>query len=244
MERLASSVHGESVTELAAHLGLPKSTAHGILAALEEWGWVLRDPLTRRYTCGYAFTELLGRAKVSVSLIDHIHPFLQDLATRSDEDVFLGAFSAQHIWILDQVESSKKLKVSTRPGTRLSIFAGAAGKVCLAFQDREATERLVRSHELPRFTPRSIVDPDAYMSALSKVREEGVAFDIEEYIPNVRAVAAPLFFRKGRRMRLVGGIWIVGLASSMTETKMSQLGALAKTVCASASERISGTDLR
>jgi DNA-binding IclR family transcriptional regulator len=238
MGKITGSQSGVSITELASELELPKSTTHGILAALEDCGWVLRDPLTRRYTCGYSFTDLLGRAKVRISLMDHIHPFLEDLAVRSDEDVFLGTFSSRHIWILDQVESSKKLKVSTRPGTKLSIFAGAAGKVCLAFQDRKSAELLVKAHNLPRFTPRSIVEPVAYLSALSEVRRAGVAFDVEEYIPDVRAVAAPLFLHKSRRSRLVGGIWIVGLSSSMTEAKMSRLGEIAKASAEAASRLI------
>ena len=58
LELIVSAPENPGVSRIAADLSLAKSTTHGILAALEETGWVLRDPVTRKYTGGHALIEL------------------------------------------------------------------------------------------------------------------------------------------------------------------------------------------
>jgi len=228
MNRIAGFPGTPGISRIAADLGLAKSTTHGILAALEQVGWVLRDPVTRKYTCGHAFRDLAQSAEISLPLVGHARPHINKLGGELDEDVFLGMFTRHYILILDQVESTKKLKVSTRAGTRLSIFAGAAGKVFLAYADQETVAKLLQENKLPRFTPRSITERAKYLAELEKVRREGVALDNEEYIPDVKAVAAPVFYGMGLRRRIVAGIWVVGLSSELTETKLRKAAGLAK----------------
>ncbi len=193
LARIVSGQQNPGISEIAQDLSLPKSTTHGILAALEESGWILRDPITRKYTCGHALLELASSARVRIPFLDVARPFGRRLAAQVDQDVFVGIFTLAHIVILEQFESSRRLKVATRPGTKLSIFAGAAGKIFLAHLDPELATSLVRSAVLPRFTARSITEPERYLSELEKVRGVGIAIDMEEYIPDVRAVAVPIF---------------------------------------------------
>lgn len=238
MNKILTATRNPGVTEIAADLSLAKSTTHGILAALEAAGWVLRDPVTRGYTCGHFFRDLAGSAKVRIELTEEARPFLERLSAEVDEDVFLGMFTREFLLILDQVESAKELKVASRPGTRLSVFAGASGKIFLAFQPRDFTERLVRSSTLPRFTARSITQPDAYLAELDRVRGEGIALDIEEYIPDVRAVAAPIFHGKGARKRLAAGVWVVGLSSGLHDGKIKAAAELTRKTAHAISEAI------
>ncbi|MCA1959894.1 MAG: IclR family transcriptional regulator [Desulfomonile sp.] len=220
MNMILTATHNPGVSEIAAELSLAKSTTHGILAALEASGWVLRDPVTRGYTCGHYLSDLAGSAKVRIQLTDEARPFLEKLSAEIDEDVFLGMFTWDYILILDQVESARELKVASRPGARLSIFSGASGKMFLAFQPRDVVTRVVRSATLPRFTAKSVTEPEAYLAELDRVRREGVAYDIEEYIPDVRATAAPIFHGKGSRRRLVAGVWTVGLSWGLHDGKI------------------------
>ena len=148
-----------------------------------------------------------------IPLVDQTRPYLERLEAELDEDIFLGICIGHQLLILDQIESSKELKMRARPGTRISVFAGAAGKIFLANDDPQAVSRRIRSQPLPKFTPDSITDADRYMADLDKVRAEGVAWDIGEYLPNVWAVAVPIFYGKKTRKRMVAGFWVVGLDS-------------------------------
>lgn len=227
------------ISEIASSLSLAKSTTHGILAALEQSGWVLRDPLTRKYTCGHQLKETAATAQVRVPMVDKARPYLEVVGAQLDEDVLLGMFTPHYLLILDVIESSKRLKVSTKPGTQVPIFAGAAGRIFLAFHERAMVEELVRGSGLPRYTDNSITDPDEYLKELEKVRQEGVALDREEYIRDVRAVAAPIFHGTKMRKRIVAGVWVVGLSSSFSLEKMDRAVGLVKDATAEISRVIS-----
>jgi len=241
LKMIISSPHNPGISEIASGLSLAKSTTHGILAALEESGWVLRDPITRKYTCGHAVRDLARKATVRVPLVDQARPYLEKLASEVEEDVFLGMFTGHDLLVLDQIESVKELRVTARPGTRLSMFAGAAGKIFLAYLDREEMAAILRSSPLPTFTPHSITDPETYLSDLERVRQAGVALDTEEYIANVRAVAAPIFYGKKNRRRMVAGFWLVGLDWHLKPGKMEATAQLAAKTSQELSRHISNS---
>jgi len=239
LKMIITSPSNPGISEIAAKLSLAKSTTHGILAALEESGWVLRDPVTRKYTAGHAVRDIAANASVRIPLVGQARPFLERLSKDLDEDVFLGMFTGHHILILDQIESTKELKVTAKPGTRLSMFAGAAGKVFLAYLDRETQHRILKQQHLPQFTSRSITDPNEYLTQLDRVREAGVALDVEEYISNVQAVAVPVFYGKKNRKRMVAGVWLVGLDWHLTPGKMEKTKALAMKTSEALSKAVS-----
>jgi IclR family transcriptional regulator, KDG regulon repressor len=228
LKLIVTSPRNPGISEIASTLNLAKSTTHGVLAALEDSGWVLRDPITRKYTCGHAVKDLATLAAVRLPLVERARPFLERLSQELDEDVFLGIFSGRHILILDQVESTKELKITARPGTRLSMFAGGAGKLFLAYMERDTVRKLIRNNPIPKFTPLSITDSDAYLKELDRVRDAGVALDYGEYLQNVQAVAVPLFYGKKNRRRMVAGFWLVGLDWHVTPGKMEATERLAK----------------
>lgn len=211
LRMIVKAQNNPGVSQIASKLSLAKSTTHGILAALEATGWVLRDPVTRAYTCGYALKDLVAIANVRVPLVSIARPYLEKLSVELQEDIFLGVLTEQNLLILDQAESSKELKVTAHPGTRLSMFAGAAGKIFLANMEREELSHILWREPLPKFTPHSITDPQKYMDELDRVRRAGVAVDTGEYVSNCRAVAAPIFYGKKNRRRMVAGFWLVSL---------------------------------
>jgi DNA-binding IclR family transcriptional regulator len=242
LKLIITSPRNPGISEIASELALAKSTTHGILAALEQTGWVLRDPITRKYTCGHVVKDLAVNAVVRVGLVDHARPFIEKLAAQLDEDIFLGMCTGRQLLILDHVESSKELKIRAKPGTRISKFAGAAGKIFLAFHESETVQSMIHSGPLPSFTPYSITDPDLYTSELEKVRRDGVASDIQEYLPNVWAVAHPIFYGKKTRRRMVAGFWVVGISGEDNRPRMEQAVRLGLETAEAISRAISNND--
>ncbi len=220
LKMILTTPNNAGVSEIAATLGMAKSTTHGILAALEDTGWVLRDPITKKYTCGYTAKDLAPRMEVNIGLIRTARPHLESLGAELGEDIFLGVRSGRQLLILDQIESFRELKIRARPGMRMSKFAGAVGKIFLAYREPEEAEKIVRGLSLPAFTSESITDPEVYLAELALVREEGIAVDINEYLPHVWAVAAPIFYGKKARRRMVAAFWIVGLGADNTGERL------------------------
>ncbi len=215
------------ISDIAARLSLAKSTTHGFLASLEETGWVLMFHITRKYTAGYAVKNIAAEAKVRVPLVSQARPLLEKMSVDVEEDIFLGMCTGHHILILDQIESSKELKVTARPGTRLPFYAGSVGKLFLAYLDQDILEKILLQHPLPQYTSDSITDMNLYREELEQVRRTGIARDMGEYLPNVGSVAAPIFYGKKNRKRMVAGFWLVGLDWHQVPGKMDVAAKLA-----------------
>ena len=78
----------------------------------------------------------------------------------------------------------------TRPGGRMPAYCTGLGKAMLAF-DELATEEVLEG-ELPSRTAGTITCADQLREALERVRETGVAFDLQEAYEGYACVAAPI----------------------------------------------------
>jgi DNA-binding IclR family transcriptional regulator len=234
LSAISSSKEGLGVSELARGLNMAKSTVHGMTAALEEVGAVMRDPRTKRYKLGFTLLEIGRSAYSQIDLETSARPIMEDLMEKTQTSVFLGILNWDHVTVLDIVESRQDLKITAPVGTTMPLFAGAVGKVFLASMDEEQAAKIVNSKGLPQFTENSIVDSMLYYEELKNVRQEGYAVDDEEYILGVRAVASPI---KGLG-QLKSAIWAVGFKASLDKKKMQSLTKETQKAAGAISKRI------
>lgn len=216
---ISSSQKGLGVSEIAKGLNIAKSTVHGMAAALEELGTVIRDPVTKKYRLGFTLLEIGRLAYSRVDLKTVARPVMEELMEATQTSVFLGILNWDHVTVLDIVESRQALKITAPVGTTMSISAGAVGKVFRASMDVTQSIKIITEQGLPRYTENSIVDPDKYLAEIRKVRENGFAVDDEEYIMGVRAVASPLLGLG----QLSSAIWTVGFKAALDDEEMKIL---------------------
>jgi DNA-binding IclR family transcriptional regulator len=72
---------------------------------------------------------------------------------------------------------------------------------------------------LVKFTSKSIVDPKKFFKEVEEAKKKGYAIDDEEYIPGVRAIAAPI----QAASLPPAAIWVVGFTSSLNDQKMEKV---------------------
>jgi len=219
LEAIANSSSGLGISELAKHLKIGKSTVHGITSGLEDLGVLVRDPLHKRYTLGYTLLELSRRTYTRIELRAVARKTMEVLMERVGETVFLGVMNGDHVTILDVVESQHAMKITSPPGTRLPLLAGATGRAFLAQLERDNARAIVERMGLGRYTPRSITDPRRFLKEVEETGQRGYAIDDEEYIPGIRAIASPI----QTPTFPPAAIWVAGFTSSLTDRKMERV---------------------
>jgi IclR family KDG regulon transcriptional repressor len=219
LKLIADSERGLGINELARRLTISKSTVHGITSALEEIGAITRNPLNKKYNLGYTILELSRKGFSRIPLREVARKHMEELVEDTGETVFLGILDNHHILILDMVESSKELKITSPIGTRIPLDAGAVGKIFLAFMEKNKTFHYLTSKGLTKYTEHSITDSNKYLEELHEVMNRGYALDREEYLHGVRAVAT--IIKTGDTP--LAAIWVVGFSSSLTETKVQEV---------------------
>jgi len=220
MLRLISKAEtGLGISHLANSLEMSKGTVHGIVSALVETGALIRDPTTKKYTLGPTLFELGKSAYSELDLREIARPIMTVLMERTGTSVFMGVPNGNRVSILDVVESNRNLKITAPRGTTIPFLAGAIGKVFLASMAPDEAAGIVKKKGLPRFTDHTLTNPDEYLNQVQLTREQGYGADDEEYIDGVRAAAAPIQGKRGRRY----AIWGVGFKSDLDDERMAEL---------------------
>ena len=76
IKAIADSRQPPTVVELAAECGLNRSTAWRLLATLDAHGLIERDPVSQRYSLGYAFLRIAAGAEPD-PLVRQARPVLE-----------------------------------------------------------------------------------------------------------------------------------------------------------------------
>ena len=129
LKLISGANRGLGITDLANSLEMSKGTVHGIISALEDSGAIMRDPVTKKYTLGVTLFELGKLAYSQIDLKDLARPVMEDLMEKTEESVYVGVMNGDHITILDIVESSHDLKITSPKGTAIPLLAGAVGRL-------------------------------------------------------------------------------------------------------------------
>ncbi len=228
-----------TISDLSRELDISKSTVHGITRALEAVGAVIRDEKTKRYSLGMTLLELAGAGYERIDLKDIARPIMEDLMRSTQQSVFLGIRSNEHVSIIDIVESTQDLKITAPIGTRLPLLAGAIGKAFLSSMEEDRAISLVQTIGLRKFTEKSVIDPDRYMKQIDEARMTGYGLDDEEYIQGVRAVASVIH----SPTQQMSAVWVVGFTPSMSADKVPVIAMETKRAAEAISKKIASRSL-
>ncbi|WP_030263415.1 IclR family transcriptional regulator [Streptomyces violens] len=185
------------VTDIAARIGLHKSTVSRLLATLEKEGLVERDPETRRFRLGLGVIAMAGPLLADLDVRRVAHPVLQELARRTGETSALMLWNGSESLSVEQVPSRHEVKHTTPLGTRYHTAHSASVQVFLSRLTEERARTLLTNGTL---VPPGRDDDTAlnmYLRRLREARERGYAVNYGETSLQEVGVAAPVFDHRG-----------------------------------------------
>lgn len=192
-EAVSAAREGRTLAQLSVQLGSPKSSLLLLLRPLVAGGYLLH--VDNRYRLGAAAYKLASAILATRDLAQSMGPYLEDLATRTRESVFLALLDreARLVTYVDRIDSPQAVRYSVPVGTMRPLYCSAAGLVLLAFQDEEWRERYLRTAQIKPLTPDTVVGKAAIRAQLARIREEGVAVSVGAAVTGVAGIAAPVF---------------------------------------------------
>lgn len=223
------------VSEISKGLSISKSTVFGILKALEEEGFILKEESTKRYIIGNALLELSKNIFKSGELTAIARPFLEKLVSFVNETVFLCIKEGNIVRVLDVIEGKKAFKISTPIGAKFPITASVMCKAFLSPMDNETIRGFLKEHGLPGYTENSITDQEHFIKEIEKTRITGCSIDLEEYLKGIRAVATLVWLKDVP----AAAICVVGFSRSMKDENLPNIAKYLKETAIQISARLS-----
>jgi Transcriptional regulator len=180
------------VAEVAAELGIARSSAHRMLTTLQAHGLLRQDPASRGYRAGARLVEIGIAVIGATDLRAEARPILEELAKETSETVHLIVLEDTQILFVDGAEGSHVIRAALRTGDRGPAHAAAAGKVLLAALPQAEFRARYPTSRLRGGTDRAIIARRDLEAELERVREAGYATNVGESEAGLHAVSAPV----------------------------------------------------
>jgi DNA-binding IclR family transcriptional regulator len=198
LELVAGMDRPAAVQEITELSGLPKATAYRICAALENDGYLRKEPGGRGLVAGPRLLALAQSLIGGSSLATARHAILASAARRIGETCNLSMPRDGEMVYLDRVETEWPLRLQLPIGTRVPLHCTASGKLFLSTLAPAARAAVLRSVPLERRGPNTLTDAKGLGAALDEIRRTQVGTDDEEFLEGMVAVAVPVTDAAGR----------------------------------------------
>jgi len=223
LDHLAEQASPIALTAIAQTFAASKSTVYRHLSALARHGFVRRDASTGRYAIGVKLMVLGETSRSNFEIVTVAREALLKLRDTTGQAVSLCALLDDDLVVLDLMHGRSVVEFTTRPGTRLALYASAHGKIWLAFGPGGLLQKVLNA---PReaWTSHTITDAKALASEVQAVRKRGWSTAPNQVVMGVNTLAAPVFDHRGV---LVGSIAFVGSTQLIAaKPTPAQLGAV------------------
>ena len=172
---------GMTLKEIAAHTHLNTSTAFRIVNTLERRQYLTRNETSKQYRLGPKALALGYSSHWTENVVTLAKPYLRRLQQFFNETASIYIAEGDNRICLDHVESTHSLRRVIPIGESLPIYKGAAGKVLLAWCNKEERNRVILQYG------------NLSESEFSQIRHNGYAVTQDESEHGLFALAVPVF---------------------------------------------------
>jgi IclR family pca regulon transcriptional regulator len=184
-----------TLSDVAKATGLARAAARRFVLTLVELGYMRAEG--RRFRLSPRVLELGRPYLSSLTLPEIAAPHMRDFVAEVRESSSIAILDGSDIVYVGHVPAKRILAVSASIGTRDPAFATSLGRVLLANQTDAWLRSAVAPLRLPKITETTIVDSQALLAELERVRGQGFALVDQELEDGLRALAAPIHDEHG-----------------------------------------------
>lgn len=204
----------QSPADLSGRIEMPRSSVYRLIEGLAAISMIesaddSRVRLTTRWL------HLADSARAAMVEWRHAAPVLDRLVDETGQTAFLTVRRADRAVCIDWRQGRGIGVLALKPGRSLPLYAGAAGRVLLAFGDSqsvldEAPHRALTPHTL---TTRQQLEAD-----LAQTVRQGYVVSDEDVTLGISAIGMPIVVPDGK---LIGGVSLGGLSQEIHEREAS-----------------------
>ena len=235
LEYLSGPVSEAGITEIAAFMGLGKSTVYGLVNTLMQEGYLEQNPDNKRYRLGLKLFEMGCIVQERMDIREIARPYLKALSGHFRMTVHMAVYKDREVVYIDKMDAPDTRIVYSQVGKRAPMYCTGIGKAVLAELNLDDAEWILSSQELEALTPNTMTEKEEVLRALADIRKKGYSTDNEEVELGLKCVAAAIHDHQGKP---VAAISISSSAVKMTEEKMEEAASQIKRAAAEISKKL------
>lgn len=186
LQELSGERRRLTLSEVAAALGVTRSSAYRLLFTLGHTGFVVFDAETKTYTLGPQVLQLGYGYLASRDLVEVAMPNLVRLRDRTGWSAHLGELHGRDVVYLARVATRRSIASTVHVGTRLPARSTTMGRILLSGLPASEVRDLYRDE------PFKGMSLEGLIQQLAADRKAGVVVQSSGYEPGVASIAAPI----------------------------------------------------
>ncbi len=206
LELFAEQKRPLSLSDISRLMGIPVSSCHDVLQAMQERGFIYEVsprggyyPTLRLYEAGKIIAEndpVMVRA-------DHV---LRELRDSLDESVLLVKVNGLGGVYLFFFETSHPLRFQLKAGAGVtSLHATSAGKAILGSLEDKALKAALAKIKFDAFTPKTVQSKAELISQIRQGRKAGYYVNLGESLHGLTTLSAPFVWQQSLYIVTIAG---------------------------------------
>ncbi|MGB3485356.1 MAG: IclR family transcriptional regulator [Mycobacterium sp.] len=180
------------VTDVAAELGVHKSTAFRLLGALELGELVEQVADRGKYRLGFGILRLANAMPSRLDVTEQGRDVCEELAVQLGDTVNIAVLQSHYVINIVEARGPSAIGTHNWVGQPTPLHATSSGKALLAFTAAHTRRALLEAAGLQRFTANTLTSVDALEKQLAAVPGDGYVVSLGEFEEGLNAVAAPI----------------------------------------------------
>ena len=223
------------VTDVAADIGVHKSTAFRLLGALEERELVEQTQERGKYRLGFGVLRLAAAVPGRLDITQQGRYICEKLAAEVGETVNIAVLRSHYVVNVDQARGPSAVGAHNWVGALTPLHATSSGKILLAYMAAEKRAELLEAAELTQLTDRTVTAVDELEIQLKAAARDGYVVTVEELERGLNAVSAPIRDHLGS---VTAALSVSGPVYRFTEERMQEFAPMVVAAADAISERM------
>lgn len=192
LELLADLPEAPTFSQLAATLGIPKSSLSQLLANLVARGYIDFDRNRSVYRLGGKIERLARSAASEVPFEQILIRSMEKLRDHLNESVAFYVHRGNECEVIAAVASRHALVFTMTIGDRAPLYSMSAGKIILSWMSSEKFNAYLSRVALKKLATRTIQSKLVLRKEIEAARKNKIAYACEEFEVGIRGMAIPI----------------------------------------------------
>ena len=222
------------ISEISNELSLNKSNVHDIMTTFEHFGYVKKDPKTRRYSLSYRFLEIANKVSGKFSYQVKVREVLNKISSEIGEVVYFGIPNGDRVMYIEGAFPKQSLATKPVTGMTAPLVCTGIGKALLSQYSEDDLSQIINK-PLVQYTDNTITDPNLLREEIKRIRMRGYSIDNMEHEFGVKCVAVPVL---DAERHLIGALSITGPSLRFPDNIILRYAEMLKNAAIDIGERV------
>ncbi|EZH65966.1 hypothetical protein DH09_14160 [Bacillaceae bacterium JMAK1] len=189
-----ATVDGIGISQLSRDSEISKSTLHRMLQSMIEKELVAQNVVTKNYYLGPRAMQWGSRFIQSQDPSEWLRNYCKDIAKITGLYTYLSKYQMSQVYCIYSYQPSNiRSNYFVRVGQQMPAHCSSSAKAILAYKTESEFKQIVGDEPYEVFTSHTIRDGNSLNDELYKVRQEQIAFCLEEMETGISAISVPFF---------------------------------------------------